>query len=55
MGHMGPIRGGGGSSLGLGGKGRAHPPLAIALAPWGFSPTWGRGAGSHPLGLYKQG
>src|SRR4051812_5763370 len=56
MGHMGPIRGGGGfphwawrQGWGLSPHSRRTP------SPWKFSPTWGRGGGWHPLGLYKEG
>ena len=54
MGHMGPLGEEGVPLLGLAPRGGAHPPLADAPPPWGFSPTWGRGGGWHPpLGLYK--
>src|SRR3954468_11069290 len=54
---MRPIKGGGGSPpLGLAPRVGPIPPMAGAPpSPWGFSPTWGRGGGWHPLGLYKEG
>src|SRR3954466_964623 len=56
MGLLGPIRGGGGSPLGLGAKGGAHPPLlAGALPPLGGLVPHGGGKRVHtpPWPLYR--
>ena len=53
----GPLGEGGSCQLGLGAKGGAHPPLGRrTFPPWEFSPTWGRGGGSHhPLAYIRRG
>src|SRR4051812_35155199 len=52
-GPLGPIRGGGGPPLGLAPRVGPIPPLGRRTSPpWGFSPTWGRGGGSHPSLAY---